>query len=147
MRAKYVLRGCAYGDYDNDGFPDILVVENNGPARLWHNEGGNREQGTGNSQASSRNHWIRFKLVGKKSNRDGIGALITLKASGVTQRQWVKSGSSFLSQSSLRVTFGLGKATQVEEVEVLWPSGQHDKVRLAGVDQVVTVEEGTGRAN
>src|SRR5579872_1333077 len=77
FRRQYVLRGCAAGDIDNDGYPDIAVVENNGRARLWHNEGG------------AHNHWIRFKLEGRPSNRDGIGALITVRAGGVTQRQWV----------------------------------------------------------
>src|SRR5207248_1604141 len=96
MRGRYVLRGCATGDYDNDGDLDIIVTENNGRARLWRND------------LPSPRHGARFRLRGTRSNRDGIGALITLRAGNVTQRQWVKSGGSFLSQSSLAVTFGLG---------------------------------------
>jgi len=131
MQSEYVLRGCAYGDINNDGFPDVLVVPNNNqPVRLWRNEGGNG------------NRWIRFKLVGKRSNRNGIGALITVRAGGLAQRQWVKSGASFLSQSSLRPTFGLGKAEKVDDVEVRWPSGQVDHIPNPPLNQVVVIQEG-----
>src|SRR5206468_10625684 len=104
LLGRYVLRGCAWGDCDNDGDPDILAIENNGRARLWRNDGGNR------------NHWIRFHLVGRQSDRDGIGAQVVVRAGGITQRQWVKSGASFLSQSELRVCFGLGPAARADEV-------------------------------
>jgi hypothetical protein len=132
FRGRYVLRGCASGDYDNDGDPDILVVENNGRARLWRNDGGNRS------------HWIRFRLVGTRSNRSGIGSQITVRAGGRTQRQWVKSGASFLSQSDLRALFGLGEATGIEEVNVLWPGGLRESYRdlPGGQDYVIT--EGRG---
>jgi hypothetical protein len=135
FQSEYVLRGCAYGDIDNDGFPDILVVPNNNqPAHLWRNLGGNG------------NHWIRFKLIGHSSNRDGIGAIVTVRARGMTQRQCVKSGSSFLSASSLRILFGLGKATQVDEVVIRWPSGHEDRVQNPPIDRLVVLEEGRGRA-
>src|SRR5262245_42346740 len=83
---------CAAADIDNDGDLDILVVENNGRARLWRND------------LPKSNHWVRFMLAGRNSNRDGIGALIRVTVEGIHQRQWVKSGCSFLSQSSLRPT-------------------------------------------
>src|SRR5258708_27236956 len=89
MKGEYVLRGCAVSDINNDGYPDVVVVPNNDqPARLWRNEGGNG------------NHWIRFKLEGARSNRDGIGAMVTVRAGGIRQRQMVKSGGGFLIQSS-----------------------------------------------
>jgi hypothetical protein len=129
----YVLRGCAYGDINNDGFPDFLVVPNNNqPARLWRNEGGNG------------NHWIRFKLIGVRSNSDGIGAIITVRAGGVTQHQIVKSGGSFLSQSTLRPIFGLGKAVKIDEVEVRWPGGGRETVANPPVDRLAILEEGKG---
>jgi enediyne biosynthesis protein E4 len=129
LQRQYVLRGCAAADTDEDGDLDILVVENNGRARLWRND------------LPKDNHWIRFSLVGKKSNRDGIGALITLTAGGVRQRQWVKSGCSFLSQSSLKPTFGLGTSTRIDAVEILWPSGQKQSVKNPQIDKTNIIQE------
>jgi len=134
LTTPYVLRGCAYGDIDNNGFPDILVVPNNNqPARLWRNEGGNG------------NRWIRFKLVGSRSNRDGIGAVIALRAGGFTQHQIVKSGGSFMSQSTLRPIFGLGKADRIDEVEVHWPDGLSQRVSAPRLNCLMTVEESPDR--
>ena len=93
-----VARGAAYADFDNDGDLDLVVTTNNGPAHLFRNDNGNR------------NDMLRLKLVGTHSNRDAIGAKVTLTAAGgMRQLAMVKSGSSYLSQSELPLTFGLGK--------------------------------------
>ncbi len=128
-----VGRGAAYGDFDNDGDLDLLTTANNGPARLFRNEGGNQ------------NNMIRVKTVGSQSNRDGIGAKITVR----TPNQWqgwglVKTGSSYCSQSELPVTFGIGKSERVATIEVLWPSGQKDVIQDTAANQTVTIQEGKG---
>jgi len=135
FRRQYVLRGCAAGDIDNDGDLDILVVENNGRARLWRNDLPGGE------------HWIRFSLAGTRSNRDGIGALITVTSGGVRQRQWVKSGGSFMSQSSLEPLFGLGQSQQVNSVDVLWPSGRRDHLQSVPADRRIAIGEGRGQVH
>ena len=135
LAGEYVLRGCAYGDIDNDGFPEILVVPNNNePARLWRNEGGNGHR------------WVSFKLRGERSNRDGIGAAVKLTSGGTTQMRWVKSGQSYMSQSSQRLTFGIGNAEKVDEVEVRWPSGTVDRFSNPPLKQLLVVREGRGLA-
>jgi enediyne biosynthesis protein E4 len=126
-----VARGAAYADIDNDGALDVLVTTNGGRAWLFHNEGGT-------------NHSLRVKLVGTKSNRDGIGAVVRLTSGSAKQWQMLRSGSSYLSQSELVLTFGLGGAAKADAVEVQWPSGQVDTLSGVAGDQTVTVEEGKG---
>jgi hypothetical protein len=126
-----VARGAAYADFDNDGALDVLVATNGGRAWLFHNEGGT-------------NHSLRVKLRGTKSNRDGIGAVVRVQAAGDKQWQMLRSGSSYLSQSELVLTFGLGNKSKVDAIEVQWPSGQVDHVSQISGDQTVTVEEGKG---
>ena len=92
-----VARGAAYADFDHDGDLDILVTTNNGPAYLFRNDGGNR------------NNWICVRLVGRKSNRDGIGAVVRVTSKSGKQWNMVRSGSSYCSQSDLALTFGLGE--------------------------------------
>jgi len=129
--APRVARGAAYADIDNDGFLDVLVTTNAGPAFLFHNEGGT-------------NHSLRLKLVGTKSNRDGIGAVVRLTAG--TEKQWkmLRSGSSYLSQSELALTFGLGTQAKADEIEIQWPSGQIDKLSNIASGQTLTLEEAKG---
>jgi len=112
-----VGRGLAYGDFDRDGDLDLLITTNNGPAYLYRNDqsGGNRS--------------IRFRLVGTKSNRDAIGAIVRVYAGGVTQSRMVKGGSSYLSQSELPVTFGLEKRDRIDRVAIDWPSGRTEEFK------------------
>jgi hypothetical protein len=128
-----VARAAAYADIDNDGFLDILLTTNAGPAYLFHNEGGS-------------NHSLRLKLVGTKSNRDGIGAVVRVTSGNDKDKQWkmLRSGSSYLSQSELVLTFGLGQQAKADSVEIQWPSGQVDKLSNINAGQMVTVQEGKG---
>lgn len=128
-----VARGAAYADIDNDGFLDVLLTTNHGPAYLFHNGG-------------ESNHSLRIRLAGVKSNRDGIGAVVRVKSGKDQQWQMLRSGSSYLSQSELVLTFGLGAATKADSIEIQWPSGETDKLSNVDAGQVVTVSEGKGIA-
>ncbi len=112
-----VGRGLAYGDFDRDGDLDLLLTTNNGPVYLFRND------------QKSGNRSLRLKLIGTKSNRDAIGAMVTLESGGVTQSRMVKSGSSYLSQSELPITFGLGQREQAERIMVQWPSGRTEEFK------------------
>jgi hypothetical protein len=129
-----VGRGLAAGDVDNDGRIDLLVSENHGPVRLWHNE------------TPTRGHWLLVRLEGTISNRDGLGARITLSAGGRVQTAWARSGSSYLSASDRRVHFGLGAARTIDRLTVSWPSGRVTELFDLPVDRVLTVREVGGRA-
>jgi hypothetical protein len=126
-----VARGAAYADIDNDGALDILLTTSGGRAYLFQNEGGS-------------NHSLRVKLLGTKSNRDGIGAVVRVTSGKDRQWQTVHSGSSYLSQSELTLTFGLGALGQADAVEVQWPSGQVDKLADVAAGQTITIQEGKG---
>lgn len=131
--APRVARGTAYADIDNDGFLDVLVTTNAGPAFLFHNEGGT-------------NRSLRVKLVGTKSNRDGIGTIVRVTSGGEKDKQWkmLRSGSSYLSQSELVLTFGLGVQTKADTIEIQWPSGQVDQLSNIAAGQTITVQEDKG---
>jgi enediyne biosynthesis protein E4 len=129
--APRVARAAAYGDIDNDGFLDILVTTNAGPAYLFHNEGGS-------------NHSLRLKLVGTKSNRDGIGAVVRVTSGTAIQSKMLRSGSSYLAQSELVLTFGLGANTKADNIEIQWPSGQVDTLSNVNAGQTITVQESKG---
>ena len=126
-----VARGAVYADINHDGALDILLTTNGGRAYLFRNEGGS-------------NHSLRVKLVGTKSNRDGIGAVVRVTTGKDRQWQTVHSGSSYLSQSELVLTFGLGSWMKADAVEVQWPSGQMDQLANVNAGQMVTVQEGKG---
>ena len=124
-----VARGAAYGDFDRDGDLDVLLATNNGPAVLYRNDGGNR------------NHWLQLKLVGSKSNRDGIGAVARVSSAGGSQWQMVHSGSSYCSASDLALTFGLGKDTVATTIEIEWPSGTRQKLANVAANRQLVVKE------
>jgi enediyne biosynthesis protein E4 len=126
-----VARGAAYGDINNDGALDVLVGVNGGSPVLFNNVG-------------ATNHSLRVKLVGTKSNRDGIGAVVKLTAGGDVQSKALVSGSSYLSSNELVLTFGLAGHAQADTIEVRWPSGQVDTLKNVAADQIVTVKEGSG---
>ena len=136
LASPKVARAAAYADIDNDGFPDVLLTTNAGPAYLFHNEGGS-------------NRSLRVKLVGTKSNRDGIGAVVRLTSGDGKDKQWkmLRSGSSYLAQSELVLTFGLGTQAKADTVEIQWPSGHIDKLSNVDAGQTVTVQEGKGVVN
>jgi hypothetical protein len=130
-----VGRGAAYADIDNDGDLDLMITANNGPAKLLRNDNGNK------------NDMLRVKTIGTRSNRDGIGAKVTVKtANGTPLFAMVKTGSSYLSQSELPLTFGLGKPEvgKTVSVDIVWPSGHKDSIPNVKANQFITIQEGKG---
>ncbi len=135
LRQPVVGRGAAYFDFDRDGDLDLLLTSSNGAAKLLRNDNGNA------------NDMLRIKAVGTRSNRDGIGAKITVRTSaGVRSTEMVKSGSGYLSQSELPLTFGLGKpqSGKLVTVEVIWPTGRKETIGGVAPNQYLTLQEGKG---
>jgi len=135
IQKAVVARGLAYADFDNDGDLDLVITANNGPARLLRNENANQ------------NDVLRVKLIGTKSNRDAIGAKVTLSTgSGTTLSRMVKGGSSYLSQSELPLMFGLGKPGNAKSLrlQIVWPSGRKESIAEIKPNQFVTIQEGKG---
>jgi hypothetical protein len=132
FRQPKVGRGLAYGDFDRDGDLDILMTTNNGPAYLYRND-----QLVGNRS-------ISFHLVGKQSNRDAIGATVRIYHEGTTQSRMVKSGSSYLSQSELPITFGLGKRDKIERAVIQWPNGRTEEYKNLAAGKAYECVESEG---
>ena len=119
----------AVGDYDNDGDLDVFIVNLDQPSILLRNDGGNG------------NHWIMIRLEGTKSNRDGIGARVTVRAGDLEQTEELKTGTSYLSQNDPRLHFGLGGRTRVDEIVIRWPGGTTQKLAGIDSDQILYVVE------
>jgi enediyne biosynthesis protein E4 len=133
FQQAWAARGLAIGDLDNDGRLDAIVTTNDGPAYILHND------------TPTKNHWLTLKLVGHKSNRDGIGAEVNVVMARGSQLAMVTTGGSYLSSSDKRVHFGLGAETKVQSIEIRWPSGIIQTLRDVRSDQILQVDEPVSR--
>jgi hypothetical protein len=127
-----VGRGATYADIDGDGDLDVLLTANGGPARLFRNAG------------SGRNHWLRLHLKGRTSNRDAIGARVTVRAGGIEQRRQLFPAKSYLCSVELPLTFGLGPAAAAESTTIVWPSGKTSELAGLEAGRLHEVEEPAG---
>jgi enediyne biosynthesis protein E4 len=137
FRVPRVGRGLAVGDYDNDGWLDLLVSNNGEDAQLFQNT-------DGSEPAAKNNHWLGVRLIGTKSNRDGIGAAIKITAGDFLSYDQAKGGMSYCSAQDPRIHFGLGVHAKADTLEITWPSGAHEVIKNVPADQYVTIEEGKG---
>jgi hypothetical protein len=131
VSAAHASRGCAFGDFDNDGDIDVLIVNMNEPPSLLRND------------VKPGRHWLKVKLLGTKSNRTALGSRVTLHYGGKLQAQEVVSQSSFYSVNDLRLHFGLGDVKEAD-VEVRWPTGQRETFKNVPIDRLITIKEGKG---
>jgi enediyne biosynthesis protein E4 len=131
VAAPHCSRGCAFGDFDNDGDLDVLIVNLNEPPSLLRND------------LRGSNHWLKLKLVGTKSNRSAIGARVVVRYGKKSQAQEVLSQSSFYSTNDSRLHFGLG-AEKTADIAIRWPSGTHEELKDVTADQLIVVKEGMG---
>jgi hypothetical protein len=125
-------RGCAFGDFDNDGDVDVLVMNMNEPPLLLRNE------------YAGPNNWLKLKLLGTKSNRSAIGARVVLRIGSRTQVQEVTSQSSYYSHNDERLHFGLGQNGKADAIEIRWPSGFTETVKDISANRIITIKEGAG---
>jgi hypothetical protein len=131
VAAPHASRGCAFGDFDNDGDMDMVIINMNEPPSLLRNDV------TGNG------HWLKVKLLGVKSNRTALGARVTVHYGGKMQAQEVLSQASFYSVNDFRLHFGLG-AAELVDVEIRWPNGGKESLAKVAANQLITVREGSG---
>jgi hypothetical protein len=129
LEQKTVSRGACFADYDNDGKMDSFIVSLGSQGTVLHNV------------SPGGNHWIAFRLIGHKSNRDGIGAKVEVTSSGRARSLVRSAGSGYMSQDDGRLFFGLGSSSAVESATIYWPSGKQQILHKLGVDRVITVEE------
>jgi hypothetical protein len=132
LSVRHCSRGCAFGDFDNDGDLDILVMNQNEPPSLLRND------------APAGNHWLKVRLEGTKSNRSAIGARVLVRYGGKVQAQELMSQTSYCSANDPRLHFGLGAATTTD-IEVHWPSGLVESLKSVAANQLITVREGAGQ--
>ena len=132
LRAENLGRGCAFGDFDNDGDVDVIVNNLDGPPTLLRNDGGNK------------NNWIMIKCIGTRSNRSAIGTRVKVTSGKHSQIDEVMSGSSYYSQNDFRLHFGLGRASQADRVEVAWPSGVKESFPNLPANHLYVVQETKG---
>jgi len=131
FQQPWVGRGLAVGDLDNDGRLDAVITTNDGPMHILHNE------------SADQNHWLLLKLVGHRSNRDAIGAEVSVTTASGSQYATVSTASSYLSASDKRVHFGLGKEKLAQKVEIRWPSGIKQTLKDVAADQILEINEPT----
>ncbi len=132
LQKRYAGRGLAVGDYDNDGDADLLMINSGEPPALLRNDGGNR------------NNWVGLRLVGTRSNRDAVGAKVTVAAAGLRLVRHLVGGASYCSAHDARLLFGLGKREKVDYIEIRWPSGAVDKIIAPPINRYIAVTESSG---
>jgi hypothetical protein len=130
-------RGCAFGDFDNDGDIDVVVMNMNEPPSLLRND-------YNSGKRRGANNWLKLKLIGAKSNRAAVGARVLLRVGSHLQAQEISSQSSYYSHNDVRVHFGLGARAKADQIEIRWPSGQTEVFKDIAANQIVTVREGDG---
>lgn len=130
LQQPRVARGAAYADFDGDGDLDVIITTNHGPPLLLRNDGGNR------------NHWLAVHLIGMKSNREGLGAKLTLTSGGNRAYREYGVGTSYLSQSVPDSWFGLGQSDRVDSLAIIWPSGTHQEFSNLPINRTLIITEG-----
>jgi hypothetical protein len=130
LNNKMVVRGAAVGDYDRDGDLDILLTENNGPVHLWRND-------------TEGKNFLRVILEGKTSNKDALGARVVVTVDDHKMDRIIRTGSSYLSQSELTASFGLGYHTMVDSLSIFWPSGKRNTFIKIKNNQEIFIKEGS----